>query len=43
MAGDEVLRVHNEVFYGALESRNYAALEALYSVITCLCDLMAPS
>jgi hypothetical protein len=27
----EVLRIHKEVFYGALKSQNYAALEELYS------------
>ena len=31
MKGDEVLRIHKEVFYGALKSQNYAALEELYS------------
>jgi hypothetical protein len=28
---DEVLGIHNKVFYGALKSQNYAALEELYS------------
>jgi hypothetical protein len=31
MTRDEVLRIHKEVFYGALKSQNYAALEELYS------------
>jgi hypothetical protein len=31
LKGDEVLRIHKEVFYGALKSQNYTALEELYS------------
>jgi len=31
MTEDEVLRIHTDVFYGALKSQNYAALEELYS------------
>ena len=31
MTADEVLRIHTEVFYGALKSQNYATLEDLYS------------
>ena len=31
MTGDEVLRIHTDVFYGSLKSQNYAALEELYS------------
>jgi hypothetical protein len=37
--GDEVLRIHKEVFYGALKSQNYTALENC----TCSCGLMVPS
>ena len=28
---DEVLRIHKDVFYGALKNQNYAAIEELYS------------
>jgi hypothetical protein len=31
MTEDEVLKVHSDLFYAALRSQNYAALEALYS------------
>jgi hypothetical protein len=31
MTADEVVRIHSEVFYDALKSHNYAALEELYS------------
>lgn len=31
MTEDEVLRIHTELFYGALKNQNYAALEGLYS------------
>jgi len=31
MIGDEVLRIHTDVFYGSLKSQDYAALEQLYS------------
>ena len=31
MTEDEILRIHTDVFYGALKSQNYAALEELYS------------
>jgi hypothetical protein len=31
MTKDEVLKVHNDVFYAALTSQNYSALEELYS------------
>jgi ketosteroid isomerase-like protein len=31
MTKDEVLKVHSDVFYAALKSQNYAALEELYS------------
>src|SRR6266446_4080777 len=31
MTKDEVLKVHSGVFYAALTSQNYAALEELYS------------
>src|SRR2546426_6154889 len=31
MTKDEVLKVHSDVFYAALTSQNYAALEELYS------------
>ena len=31
--GDEVLRIHKEVFYGALKSQNYTALEELYMLV----------
>jgi hypothetical protein len=31
MTADEVLRTHNDVFYGALKSGDYAALEEPYS------------
>ena len=31
MTKGEVLKVHNDVFYAALTSQNYAALEELYS------------
>ena len=31
MTKDEVLKVHTDVFYAALTSQNYAALEELYS------------
>ena len=31
MTGDEVLRIHTNVFYGSLKSQDYAALEELYS------------
>jgi hypothetical protein len=31
--GDEMLRIHKEVFYGALKSQNYTALEELYMLV----------
>jgi ketosteroid isomerase-like protein len=31
MTADEVVRIHNEVFYGALKNQNYDALKQLYS------------
>jgi hypothetical protein len=31
LTADEVLKIRNEVFYGALKSQNYVALEELYS------------
>src|SRR5215470_2545267 len=31
MTEDEILKIHANVFYGALRSQNYAALEELYS------------
>src|SRR6185436_4916732 len=31
MTKDDVLKVHSDVFYAALTSQNYAALEELYS------------
>jgi hypothetical protein len=31
--GDEVLRIHKEVFYGALKSQNYTVLEELYMLV----------
>ena len=31
MTSDEVLKIHTDVFDGALKSQNYAALEELYS------------
>ena len=40
---DEVLRMHNEVFYGALKSQDYAALEELYSDDYMLVRLIVPS
>jgi len=33
LKGDEVLRIHKEVFYGALKSQNYTALEELYMLV----------
>jgi hypothetical protein len=31
--GDEMLRIHKEVFYGAVKSQNYTALEELYMLV----------
>jgi uncharacterized protein DUF4440 len=33
LKGDEVLRIHKEVFYGALKSQNYTVLEELYMLV----------